>query len=198
MSSDTTTVAPGVRRRECGWGYYLEGTKAALFAAGLAKQDWFADGTESAGRGRIVRSKSFTENGREIKTHAPKIGPYCSVCISYTAAEIAKAERERDDAERRKLMQPEALRQHVEDKHFFGAMTGIMRAFNLTDDHEWSFSPEVCKKANDICIELMGLFRHSEIIPRNGAHIEGDAEFQRFMQSTLIGCGNLDGDRTQH
>lgn len=199
INGDTTKPAPGVTRHECGWGYYLQGSMPALLASELAKPHWFSCGIVRDKGGRCIRSKRLTEGGRSIHTTAPKAGA-CTVWIHYTVAEKQAAEEARAAAERRRLSQPEALRAHAEKKHMMHGICFVLAAFNATNSpsSEWTFPPDVQNSAMQLCRELMQLFQNSKIINRSGTNTEGDAEFQRFMQSALIGGGDLDGNRAQH
>src|SRR5260221_143145 len=90
--SDTSTVAPGVTRRQCFWGYYLEGSKDALIASGLAHADWFIAPGERDKRGRVARSKKLKIDGHLVETRVPDKGP-AFVGFHYTAQERERAEQ---------------------------------------------------------------------------------------------------------
>lgn len=60
---DRIRVAAGVTRRDCCWGYYLEGSKEALRSGGFAREDWFP-GNERDKRGRTIRTTHFEHEGR--------------------------------------------------------------------------------------------------------------------------------------
>lgn len=83
---EVATIAPGVKRTELSWGYYLEGKKEALIASGLAEPSWFADRSQRNKRGQIVRSKKLIVDGRKVQTTWPQIGP-TTVIFHYTEAE---------------------------------------------------------------------------------------------------------------
>ena len=59
----TTTFVPGVTRSEWIGGYYLQGSKAALLAAGLARSEWFPAGDERDKFGRRKRTFYISEEG---------------------------------------------------------------------------------------------------------------------------------------
>ena len=65
---DVTTVAPGVKRTICHWGYVLEGRKADLLRALLTQETWFPDGTEFNKKGQSLRHKRVEVEGRKIKS----------------------------------------------------------------------------------------------------------------------------------
>lgn len=71
---DPYTVAPGVQRNDCDWGYSLEGTKDNLLASGLVKPHWFIEPNMEDGHGRTVRSKRLVDDGRNIETTLPARG----------------------------------------------------------------------------------------------------------------------------
>lgn len=64
---DHTTIAPGVRRCNCSWGYILEGRRDDLLAANLAQPEWFANGDQRDKYGRTVRSIRAVHEGRKIE-----------------------------------------------------------------------------------------------------------------------------------
>ena len=197
MIDDTITVAPGVTRSDTHWGYLLEGSKDALISSGLVQAAWFVEPGKKNKRGYVMRSKKQTVDGREIGTTVPAHGP-CWARFHYTDEE-EKAVRLREDAAKRlALTQPDALRKHVEDKFLMPGMCGVISALNLTDspDREWAFPSEVQDRALELCAEIIWLFRDSAIIPKVGAAIEGNAEFQRFMQSALMKPQKPDGNQT--
>lgn len=95
-----TTVAPGVLRTEYHWGYILNGSEAALTSAALVQESWLEDGTARDKRGRVVRSKRLTVNGRHICTTMtdPKRQLF-KVRVRFTAAETAARENTKAAAE---------------------------------------------------------------------------------------------------
>lgn len=88
---DIFTVAPGVVRHNCCWGYYLMGRKEAIIAAGLVSESWFADGTQRNKRGQVVRLKEMSVDGRRIRTTISAKG-HGEVNVFYTEAELAANE----------------------------------------------------------------------------------------------------------
>jgi len=84
--TDTVTVAPGVTRNNCHWGYYLEGTMDALIASGLTKKSWFSDWSERRANGNVVRLKRLFIDGRNVETTRPARGE-CLVRVHYTQDE---------------------------------------------------------------------------------------------------------------
>ena len=65
---EVVALAPGVTKTVQPWGYIVHGTKDALIAAGLFREEHFADGEERDRRGRIARSKYFVYQGRQTRT----------------------------------------------------------------------------------------------------------------------------------
>lgn len=186
MDDDTITVAPGVTRSDNWWGYRLEGSKEALIGSGLVQAAWFVEPGRKNKRGYVLRSKRQTVDSRKIKTTIPAHGP-CVVWMHYTESEAEAAKRREVAAARIALTQPDALRKHVEDKFFTRGICWVFGAFNLTNspDEEWTFSPEVQERATELCKEIIWLFRDSEIRPKVGAAVEGNAEFQRFIMAAI-------------
>lgn len=186
--TDDITVAPGVTRSDnnC-WGYILEGSKEALINSGLVLEAWFVEPGKKNKRGYMMRSKRQTVDGRRITTTVQTHGS-CVARFRYTGAEAEAAKRREDAAERLALMQPDALRKHVEDKFLMRGMCFVFGAFNLANspDEEWTFPSEVQDRATELCKEIIWLFRDSPIRPKVGAAVEGDAQFQRFMQSAMV------------
>ncbi len=74
MTDDTITVAPGVTRHNCHWGYYLEGAKADLLRAGLAKSEWFLDGREKTWHGTTIRTVCAEQDGMPVECSQPARG----------------------------------------------------------------------------------------------------------------------------
>lgn len=68
MSNETTQVAPGVVRHDCGWNrfHYLEGSRQALIASGLVRPEWLPNG-ERDSRGRVKRTRKSWVDGRLIQ-----------------------------------------------------------------------------------------------------------------------------------
>jgi len=83
---DVTTVAQGVTRMQCCWGFVLEGQKEALIASGLALDEWFIKPGLLNKRGQVRRSKRLVVDGREIQTTLPAKGP-ATVQVRFTEAE---------------------------------------------------------------------------------------------------------------
>ncbi len=101
---EITTIAPGVTRTDCDWGYYLEGAQEALIGAGLATAEWFADGTERNTKGQVVRSKRFQVDGRAVETTTRQRSRICTVRITFSEADQEGRESAKVAAEvRRKL-----------------------------------------------------------------------------------------------
>lgn len=197
MNNDATTVAPGVTRNDHWWGYILKGSKEALIGSGLVQAAWFVEPGRRNKKGQVVRSKKQTVDVREVKTTIPAHGP-CVVRLHYTDDEAKVAKRRQDVEDRSALMQPSALRKHVEDKFLMPSMCLVFHAFNLTNspDQEWTFSPEVQERATELCKEIILLFSDSAIRPKVGVSVEGNAEFQRFILSAIGKPQQLDGNRT--
>lgn len=102
---DISTAAPGIKRMNCDWGYCLDGKQEAIIAAGLAKPDWFEDGTRRNTKGQVVRTKHLEVEGRKIETTTRKGSSFCSMRISYTEQEktdYEARETEREAKEQRK------------------------------------------------------------------------------------------------
>lgn len=89
---ENTTVAPGVTRTDCHWGYYLQGTRVDLLRAGLAKESWFPTGQRDKG-------------GRGIRMVHTEIGNGSVLCLEaangrcYVAIEPTREKREREQFE---------------------------------------------------------------------------------------------------
>ena len=75
-----TTIAPGIARYACHWGYYLEGTKDALLRAGMAKAEWFLDGHEKNRHGKTIRTVYTEQDGIPVECRQPARG-LCMVCF---------------------------------------------------------------------------------------------------------------------
>jgi hypothetical protein len=144
---DTTTVAPGVTRTDCFWGYFLEGKKEALLRAGLAREEWFHTG-ERDKRGRAIRSNRFEHQGREIKVLRRNKSPggRYYVGVSYTARDLQSKElaKAHADAQRKIAALPE-------DAEVFRAdctdlMERLLHAFTSTHSTSeytgWRLHPE--------------------------------------------------------
>jgi len=69
-----TTIAPGITRQDCHWGYYLEGTKDALLLAGVAQSEWFLDGREKTRHGKIIRTVYAEQDGIPVECRQPAHG----------------------------------------------------------------------------------------------------------------------------
>lgn len=84
-----------------------------------------------------------------------------------------------------------ALRAIVEDLHFREGCCSLMAAFNMSNDasRAWAFAPSVHAKAKAKILELMELFRCSEIHVHPGAKALADARsdkaFDQFMMTAM-------------
>lgn len=72
--SETATIAPGVTRHNCDWGYYLEGSKDALLRAAMAEFEWFLDGREKTEYGKTIRTVYTEQDGIPIECVQPAHG----------------------------------------------------------------------------------------------------------------------------
>src|SRR5258708_11630446 len=106
---DRSTVAPGVRREDYSWGYFLEGKKEELLRAGLAREEWFPTGGELDKRGRVIRSNFVKHQGREVVCRDQCSGGRYQVSVSYTDRELQLKElaKARADAQRKITALPE-------------------------------------------------------------------------------------------
>lgn len=102
---DAVTVAPGVTRRDDGWCYYLEGEQEAIIKAGLAKPDWFEDGSRRNKKGYVIRTKNLMVDGRHVETVTRKSSRICTARINCTEEE--QREYEAREVERRKQRRPD-------------------------------------------------------------------------------------------
>lgn len=91
-----TTVAPGVVREEFVSGYWLTGTKEALLASGLAKEEWFWNGRRGK-NGRRLMTVFFKVDGNSAKCRPRYWGNESEYLIEITCpkAEVDKRRRAR-------------------------------------------------------------------------------------------------------
>ena len=73
-----TTIAPGVTRLDCIYGYCLEGTKDALLRAGVTKSEWFLDGREKTRHGKTIRTVCAEQDSIAVECKQPANG-LCTV-----------------------------------------------------------------------------------------------------------------------
>ena len=90
---DTTTIAPGVKRTDCFWGYYLEGKKEDLIRAGLAQERWFLDGKVRCESGQATRTTHFVQSGQMIECTQPKHGKSMVSFTPVSPEELKRWER---------------------------------------------------------------------------------------------------------
>lgn len=173
---EITTITSGVTRLDCGWGYALKGDKERLIAARFAEPSWFADGKQRDARGRIVRTKYLTIDGRDVRTVARARGP-CWVCIHYTPAE-AEANRVEQSPE---LPQPEdkaalpgTIAEHREK--LLANVTDVERFAQCFLDDETAFyrlSTTDQQKLSEVWTHVRSIIQNATIRPRRFAVIEG-------------------------
>lgn len=66
VEGQSITIAPGVTRADCRWGYLLKGSKAALTAAKVPAE-WLPDGIERNVRGQVIRTRHIERIGQKIR-----------------------------------------------------------------------------------------------------------------------------------
>jgi hypothetical protein len=89
MDDNTKIVAPGVKRTDLSWGFYLEGTRDALITAGVANLEWFPTGREKNKRGQVSRTTYLKHDGRDVDVNDNKgDGRRCVVRVMYTPDEV--------------------------------------------------------------------------------------------------------------
>ncbi len=168
-----TTIAPGVTRSDHFWGYDLKGTKDALLASGLAKEEWFCNGRRGKD-GRRLTTVYFKIGGNRARcrpTHWTE-GQYI-VAVDYSKAEVEK--------QRLALRQGESSRKAKDLLELGLVMTG--KAFNWENDPEtaWRFPTETIEQVKGHLREIMQLFEGGGFEKRSGLVVESDAAFQRFI-----------------
>lgn len=198
---ENTTVAAGVRRTDCPWGYLIEGSREALLSAGLAQASWLQDGTKRNKRGHTVRSKELTVNGRHIKTIVSNSKrKMVTMWMDFTEAELAargnvEAEAEAAEARRQIDAMPksaEAYRKKMIDlfERFVGAV--IDRSGDSSSDG-YRLHPETISELQRVAGHMVNAIDIGEIVfdrkARYAAEIKirvkaakADPAVQSFMQ----------------
>ena len=64
-----------------------------------------------------------------------------------------------------------------------GGIMSVQAAFNVGGNPSmpWTFPVDVQARAEELCQELLVLFRNGEITPRTSGLVQRDADFQQFM-----------------
>ncbi|MBI3043561.1 MAG: hypothetical protein HYY78_12145 [Betaproteobacteria bacterium] len=190
------TVAPGVTRINCSWGYYLEGKKEQIIAAGLAKPSWFTDPKERNKRGQIVRSKTQLIDGRRIDTTLPASGR-CFVRFHYTDSERVKIERAKNCK-----YEPKTAQEFRRDSEN-AAKSFLFSLHRLTGWHAenapYRYDDEALESLRENIAEILLTIRDGRIVKLRDAinferleatlQAESDPQFQRFMGKLQIGQG---------
>jgi len=174
--SRVTTITPGVTRQNCGWCELLYGKIERLVATGLVKQSWFADGNQRDERGRVVRSKHLTIDGRHIKTTVLARG-MCYVWIPYTPAE-AEANRVEQPPELPKPEEKPGVPGTISEyrEKLLVRVTDVERfAQSFLDDQEsfYHLSSADAQNLAEVLSHLRSVIEHARIRPRKFAVIEG-------------------------
>lgn len=202
-------AAPGVKLGRFPWADFYTGTKDALIRAAIARPEWFLDGAQRNKKGQVVRKVRAVQNGLRVEVVQPAKGP-CSVQIECSPEERAERERQAEEEDRSKrterlerLCAEERQRemlaaiakpggvQNLAQQYLDGGVPMIMAAFNLTErlDLPFSFPDKTRQKAEWHLRELMALLEDGGIQFRPGALLQGDADFQRFMQRATLPAG---------
>lgn len=182
---------------EEGYSNY-SGTKEELFAAGVAKPEWFADvGKHEPRRARYVRTWRFRDAGLRhtltwrrdgtfelfIARHEPEAPNGDQVADFATFAK----EFSRDRFERA-LAEPDGLRM-LGLKDLDAGLQFIVMAFNLTDDpgRPYSFSETVKEEVKQRIAEIFRLWKanSASMIVRTAGMAARDPQLQRFLGGLL-------------
>lgn len=195
-------VAPGVKRNDCHWGYYLQGRKDDLIASGLVKAEWLPDESVRDKRGRVIRSrKTMLADGMEVRATQTKL----RFCVHF---EYSDEEKERRHAieEYKKAKQAEAKElSHLPQSHeqyrnryvgFFEALyeDRFSELFGESKYHGYRYAPEViqaCEVKLQEIRELLETGRTLYSAERQQAYIAkvkastaaADPEFHGFLTS---------------
>ncbi len=195
----TTTVAPGVVRYDCDYFYDLTGTKEALLASGLAKEEWFWNGRRSANGRRLMTTRFYVNSNRaKCRPNYQSEGEYV-IQIEYSNEEQEKRrqaneqaaqkelELERIEAHRVRMRKAVATPGGVRKKagaFVEHANTLLFAAFNAdgNPDNPWRFPTETIERARWHFGEILKLFEDGGFEVRAAAILQGNAEFERFMR----------------
>lgn len=201
-----------IETSECSIGVRHDGTREALIAAGLAKPEQFP-GEPGCGKTSTVfprdGKKSWRSTTERRRIRVSRRGPSLyTVLVYWTADERAayearwqakmaeyeaqeKEERRQRDAElmRKALAEGGGARGLVETT-LKGGMYAIFRAFNITNDPAvpYGFDAETLRRVEEHCRELILLSRSDTLREKLAPVAQGDAGFQRFMNTSIGGA----------
>jgi hypothetical protein len=172
--NDTTTVAPGVTLEDFVYGYWMKGTKQALLASGLAKEEWFWNGRRSA-NGRRLRTVHFRIDGKRA-TCRPQSwtdGEYM-IEVHYSAEEsnrrhkVLQQEQEVAAAREAEKLALAALPTNLENYradtvNIVASAIRAIRMVTMAPSGGYGFSPEVMTEINDAAITILQAVKTSNI-----------------------------------
>lgn len=193
-----STAAPGVRKEEFEWGYLYEGPKEALICAGLVQESWLSDGTVLDKRGRVVRQKQLTVNGRETRTTMTSAKRQMfTVYVKFTDAEIAARKSAEAAAEVRREIETMPKSAEAYRKHMINFIEivgrGIILATSDPSDSGYRFHAETISELQRLAGDMVKAIEIGEVVfdrkARTAAEIKikakaakADPAVQSFMQ----------------
>jgi len=110
-------VATAIRREDYSGSTFFSGPLQAIIAAGIARPDWFEDGTKQRmrqGKPITIRKRTFEQEGRRIITETSKGRDFVHLWIYRTEAEQEAYDRR--EAERKREREAEQARRHEDDE----------------------------------------------------------------------------------
>jgi hypothetical protein len=170
----TSAIAQGVTREDNFWGYSLTGTKEALLASGIAKEEWFWNGRRGAD-GRRLRTVYFKIDGNRAKCQPISWGnkDEYTIEVDYPIAE--REERERRGAK--------DLAAHEAKEMLIHGISSLLIAFNVDSNPEkaWLFPASTVEQVDRHLREVDRLFKNGGFEIRSNPAVQSDVKFQRFM-----------------
>ena len=176
---EPTTVAPGVRREDYVSGYQLIGTKSALLASGLAREDWFWNGRRGVD-GRRLTTVHFRIDGNRGKCRPGILekGEF-TIDITYPKKELAK---------RYNAWKKAKAASDSKNALMLGA-GHTLAAFNAENNPEkrWHFPSQTVEQVRWHLREILHLFNEGGFALQRDPPLPIDADFQRFMGRAING-----------
>lgn len=164
-------VAPGVVKRESFWGHYFEGSKEALVAAGVAREEWFPDGKGRNRRGKVIRTLCFEHEGRRVECRKPKSGR-CYLSFTYSGEERQrheeriKFERALSGAKTRIDNLPDSYDDYRTRAAHHGpqSIDGFLTAYCRDGYGGYRFAPEVIEAVQDKLEEIAEILSTGRVL----------------------------------